>query len=120
MIPRGLAKVMGKDCFNDAGVSQHIMYCTLLCIGPCQQHAPTAGISQRVVSNNWRSQEQNQKHLSEVATGGGPSFSCDSGGKKKTSPAVDLRIAILRARAGANAGHPEVFLGCSWAVASFP
>jgi CCR4-NOT complex subunit CAF16 len=27
MIPRGLAYVMGKDAFNDAGVAEHIMYC---------------------------------------------------------------------------------------------
>merc|ERR1712228_1090025 len=27
MIPRGLAKVLGKDCFNDAGVTQSIVYC---------------------------------------------------------------------------------------------
>lgn len=27
MIPRGKASVMKKDCFNDPGVSQHIMYC---------------------------------------------------------------------------------------------
>ncbi|CAJ1433139.1 unnamed protein product [Effrenium voratum] len=27
MIPRGHALVMKKDCFNDPGVSQHIMYC---------------------------------------------------------------------------------------------
>eukprot|EP00931_Biecheleriopsis_adriatica_P072351 TRINITY_DN4656_c0_g1_i1.p1 TRINITY_DN4656_c0_g1~~TRINITY_DN4656_c0_g1_i1.p1 ORF type:complete len:565 (+),score=118.72 TRINITY_DN4656_c0_g1_i1:44-1738(+) len=27
MIPRGFASIMGKDCFNDPGVSQHIMYC---------------------------------------------------------------------------------------------
>eukprot|EP00933_Yihiella_yeosuensis_P023701 TRINITY_DN1843_c0_g1_i3.p1 TRINITY_DN1843_c0_g1~~TRINITY_DN1843_c0_g1_i3.p1 ORF type:complete len:578 (-),score=115.50 TRINITY_DN1843_c0_g1_i3:213-1946(-) len=27
MIPRGYASVMGKDCFNDPGVSQEIMYC---------------------------------------------------------------------------------------------
>jgi CCR4-NOT complex subunit CAF16 len=27
MIPRGLASVMGKDAFNDPGVSQHVMYC---------------------------------------------------------------------------------------------
>ncbi|CAK9067381.1 unnamed protein product [Durusdinium trenchii] len=27
MIPRGHATVMRKDCFNDPGVSQHIMYC---------------------------------------------------------------------------------------------
>merc|ERR1719517_295993 len=27
MIPRGLAKVLGKDCFNDAGVTQSIIYC---------------------------------------------------------------------------------------------
>eukprot|EP00435_Cladocopium_sp_Y103_P060175 s2340_g21.t4 len=27
MIPRGHATVMGKDCFHDPGVSNHIMYC---------------------------------------------------------------------------------------------
>eukprot|EP00932_Pfiesteria_piscicida_P012292 SRR837773.23632.p1 GENE.SRR837773.23632~~SRR837773.23632.p1 ORF type:complete len:512 (+),score=175.83 SRR837773.23632:79-1536(+) len=27
MIPRGLAKVLGKDCFNDPGVAQQVMYC---------------------------------------------------------------------------------------------
>jgi CCR4-NOT complex subunit CAF16 len=27
MIPRGFAKILGKDCFNDAGVSREVMYC---------------------------------------------------------------------------------------------
>merc|ERR1711920_666668 len=27
MIPKGLAKVLGKDCFSDAGVTQNIIYC---------------------------------------------------------------------------------------------
>lgn len=27
MIPRGFARVMGLDCFNDPSVSKHIMYC---------------------------------------------------------------------------------------------
>merc|ERR1719463_755750 len=27
MIPRGLASVLGKDCFNDPGVAEHVMYC---------------------------------------------------------------------------------------------
>jgi len=27
MIPRGLAKILGKDCFNDPGVAQNVMYC---------------------------------------------------------------------------------------------
>mmetsp|Transcript_27517 Transcript_27517/g.69097 ORF Transcript_27517/g.69097 Transcript_27517/m.69097 type:complete len:557 (+) Transcript_27517:47-1717(+) len=27
MIPRGFAKVMNKDCFNDPGVAQNVMYC---------------------------------------------------------------------------------------------
>lgn len=27
MVPRGLASVLGKDCFNDPGVSANIMYC---------------------------------------------------------------------------------------------
>mmetsp|Transcript_39513 Transcript_39513/g.114390 ORF Transcript_39513/g.114390 Transcript_39513/m.114390 type:complete len:557 (-) Transcript_39513:133-1803(-) len=27
MIPRGFAKVLGKDCFNDPGVAQNVMYC---------------------------------------------------------------------------------------------
>jgi len=27
MIPRGYARILGKDCFNDAGVAQNVMYC---------------------------------------------------------------------------------------------
>lgn len=27
MIRRGMAKILGKDCFNDAGVAQNVMYC---------------------------------------------------------------------------------------------
>lgn len=27
LIPRGFAKVLGKDCFNDPGVAQDVMYC---------------------------------------------------------------------------------------------
>uniref|UniRef100_A0A7S2QLK7 ABC transporter domain-containing protein n=1 Tax=Zooxanthella nutricula TaxID=1333877 RepID=A0A7S2QLK7_9DINO len=27
MIPRGFAKILGKDCFNDPGVAQNVMYC---------------------------------------------------------------------------------------------
>eukprot|EP00930_Biecheleria_cincta_P077878 TRINITY_DN651_c0_g2_i1.p1 TRINITY_DN651_c0_g2~~TRINITY_DN651_c0_g2_i1.p1 ORF type:complete len:579 (+),score=80.42 TRINITY_DN651_c0_g2_i1:58-1794(+) len=27
MIPRGFAKVLGKDCFNDAGVGHEVVYC---------------------------------------------------------------------------------------------
>merc|ERR1719491_2419433 len=27
MIPRGFAKVLGKDCFHDAGVMQNVVYC---------------------------------------------------------------------------------------------
>mmetsp|Transcript_42519 Transcript_42519/g.98459 ORF Transcript_42519/g.98459 Transcript_42519/m.98459 type:complete len:305 (+) Transcript_42519:2-916(+) len=27
MIPRGFARILGKDCFNDPGVAQHVMYC---------------------------------------------------------------------------------------------
>merc|ERR1719456_253899 len=27
MIPRGLASVLGKDCFNDPGVAAEVMYC---------------------------------------------------------------------------------------------
>jgi CCR4-NOT complex subunit CAF16 len=27
MIPRGFAKILGKDCFNDTSISQQVMYC---------------------------------------------------------------------------------------------
>merc|ERR1719188_1685465 len=27
MIPRGLARILGQDCFNDPGVSKDVMYC---------------------------------------------------------------------------------------------
>merc|ERR1712070_1223813 len=27
MIPRGFAKILGKDCFNDSGVAREVMYC---------------------------------------------------------------------------------------------
>jgi len=27
MVPRGFARIMGKDCFNDAGAAQNVMYC---------------------------------------------------------------------------------------------
>eukprot|EP00931_Biecheleriopsis_adriatica_P004517 TRINITY_DN106176_c0_g1_i1.p1 TRINITY_DN106176_c0_g1~~TRINITY_DN106176_c0_g1_i1.p1 ORF type:complete len:579 (-),score=106.44 TRINITY_DN106176_c0_g1_i1:56-1792(-) len=27
MIPRGFAKILGKDCFNDSGVASEVMYC---------------------------------------------------------------------------------------------
>lgn len=27
MIPRGFARILGKDCFNDPGVNQNVMYC---------------------------------------------------------------------------------------------
>merc|ERR1740127_434883 len=27
MIPRGFAKILGKDCFNDPAVNKHVMYC---------------------------------------------------------------------------------------------
>lgn len=62
MIPRGHATVMRKDCFNDPGVSQHIMYCILSAIflSPVEPEKDT-----------------NCTALVEVVIGGGQRFLCD-------------------------------------------